>query len=244
MESGHRAIGIPELDDVVGGVPEGFMILVQGSPGSGTELFAKQFASAGVGKENVIYFTTNERDEDVKKTMEHFGWDPNINIVNIGGEYYEKVLAREVEISRYRQEGVTIRDLKRLREQDISKGVNFLTKVTYEISKLKPPFRVIIDSLDFFLEYYDPQQVMSALRTIKAHSQHQRGVVLVTMLKGVHEPKTESGVEEIVDAIIELEKQRKDRNFIHYLIIQKVRNHPERLGIMEYSVTNRGITPK
>ena len=244
MADNIRNIGISELDAALGGIPEGFAILVYGSPGSGTELFAKQFAAAGVGKENVIYFTTNERDEDVRKTMEHFGWSPKITIVNIGGEYYEKILAKEVEISRYRQEGVSIRDIKRLREHEISKGINFLTKVTYEISKLKPPFRVILDSLDFFLEYYDPQQVISALRTVKAHCQHQRGVVLFTMLKGVHEPKTESGVEEVVDVIIELEKQRLEREFRHFLIIQKVRNHPEKLGIMEYAVTSRGIAPK
>ncbi len=239
-----RESGVPELDKSLGGIPEGFAILVYGSPGSGTELFAKQFAAAGVGKENVIYFTTSERDEDVRSTMKHFGWNPNITIINIGEEYYDKILAKELEISKYRQEGVSIKDIKRLRGHEISKGINFLTKITYEISKLKPPFRVIIDSLDFFLEYYEPQQVISALRTIKAHSQYQRGIVLATMLKGVHEPKTESGVEEVVDIIIELEKLRKEKEFQRYLIIQKVRNHPEKVGIMEYTITERGITPK
>jgi len=240
----ERQSGVLELDKSLGGIPEGFAILVYGSPGSGTELFAKQFAAAGVGKENVIYFTTSERDEDVRNTMKHFGWDPNITIVNIGEEYYQKVLAKELEISKYRQEGVSVKDIKRLRTHEISKGINFLTKITYEISKLKPPFRVIIDSLDFFLEYYEPQHVISALRTIKAHSQYQRGIVLATMLKGVHEPKTESGVEEVVDIIVELEKLRREKEFQRYLIIQKVRNHPEKVGIMEYTITDKGITPK
>lgn len=240
----ERESGIPELDRSLGGIPEGFAILVYGSPGSGTELFAKQFAAAGAGKENVIYFTTSERNEDVKKTMEHFGWNPNITIVNIGEEYYQRVLAKELEISKYRQEGVSVKDIKRLRSHEISKGINFLTKITYEISKLKPPFRVIIDSLDFFMEYYEPQHVISALRTIKAHSQYQRGIVLATMLKGVHEPKMESGVEEVVDIIIELEKLRREKEFQRYLIIQKVRNHPEKVGIMEYTITEKGITPK
>ena len=240
----ERESGVAELDRSLGGIPEGFAILVYGSPGSGTELFAKQFAAAGVGKENVIYFTTSERDVDVKNTMKHFGWNPNITIVNIGEEYYQKVLAKELEISKYRQEGVSVKDIKRLRTHEISKGVNFLTKITYEISKLKPPFRVIIDSLDFFMEYYEPQHVISALRTIKAHSQYQRGIVLATMLKGVHEPKTESGVEEVVDIIVELEKLRREKEFQRYLIIQKVRNHPEKVGIMEYTITGKGITPK
>ncbi len=240
----ERESGVAELDRSLGGIPEGFAILVYGSPGSGTELFAKQFAAAGVGKENVIYFTTSERDVDVKNTMKHFGWNPNITIVNIGEEYYQKVLAKELEISKYRQEGVSVKDIKRLRTHEISKGINFLTKITYEISKLKPPFRVIIDSLDFFMEYYEPQHVISALRTIKAHSQYQRGIVLATMLKGVHEPKTESGVEEVVDIIVELEKLRREKEFQRYLIIQKVRNHPEKVGIMEYTITGKGITPK
>ena len=48
------SIGIAELDRaLMNGVPKGYTILVTGTPGTGVELFAKQFAAAGIGSENV-----------------------------------------------------------------------------------------------------------------------------------------------------------------------------------------------
>jgi len=238
--------GIQALDKaLMDGLPKGFSVLVCGSPGSGTELFAKQFAAAGIGNENVVYFSTTERDEDVISTMEHFGWKADMKIVNIGTQYYENVLAKELEISKYRHEGITMKDIKKIGEKEKGRrGVNFLTSLTYEISKLKPPFRVVVDSLDFFLEYYEHSSVLSALRTIKAHTQHNEGVALVTMLTNVYDTRTQSGVEEIVDCIIELEREREKQDFKRYLVIRKVRNHPEKTGIHPYAITNEGITPE
>lgn len=239
-------IGIPTLDKtLMDGLPDGLVILVTGSPGSGTELFAKQFACTGPAKESVVYFTTTERDDDVKSTLDHFGWKSELQIVNIGEQYYEQVLARELEISKYRQEGLKTKDIKRYdsEETEGKKSKNLLTSLTYEVSRIKPPFRIVIDSIDFFLEYYTDRNVLSALRTIKAHIQHNRSIALLTMLTGVHDTRTESGVEEIVDVIIELERQRIDDEFKRNLLIRKVRNHPEKTWIHPYTITKDGITP-
>lgn len=245
MES--ATTGMPSLDkSLMDGIPRGFTLLVAGPPGSGTELFAKQFASAGTDKENVVYFTTTERDQDVTSTMEHFGWKSSMKIVNIADQYYRTVLAKELEISRYRQEGITMKDIMAASKEKTEerRGINFLTALTYETSRLKPPFRVVVDSLDFFLEYYDHVDVLSSLRTIKAHTQHEEGVALLTMLTGVYATRTQSSVEEIVDCSIELQRERVQNAFKNYLIIRKVRNHPEMTGIYEYKITKEGITPK
>ncbi len=236
--------GIAALDKaLMNGLPKGSTALVTGPPGAGAELAAKQFAGAGVKDENVVYFTTTERDEDVTSTMEDFGWKADIQIVNIGNLYYESVLARKLQVSRYRQEGIAVKDLA---PEPVAKrtalNVNFLTSLTYEVSKLKPPFRVVVDSLDFFLEYYAHADVLSALRTIKAHTQHEEGVALLTMLSGVYDTRTQSGVEEIVDCIVELERVRHENEFRRYLVLRKVRNHPEKTGLYEYAITDKGIT--
>ncbi len=235
-------LGIETLNKaLMNGIPKGYTILLYGSPGSGTELFAKQFAAAGVGKENVIYFTTIERDEDIIATMRDLGWNTNIKIVNIGVEYYQKVLEKELIISRYREEGIPINELFQPARKKEEKEVNFLTKVTYEISKLKPPFRIVIDSLDFFMNNYDRTKVISALRTIKAHAQYYGGVALITMLNNVYDTTSQSGIEEIVDIILELEMRRIENGFEKYLIVKKVRNHPEKVGIFRYNVDKNGI---
>lgn len=245
--SDTTSIGIDTLDKaLMNGVPMGSTILVTCKPGAGKELFAKQFAAAGIGKEYVIYFSTSERGEDVIKTMEEFGWKTDMRIVNIGKIHYERVLAKHLEVSKYRQEGLSMRDILTYKTENHDKdyGVNFLTSLTYEISKLKPPFRIVVDSLNFFLEYYEPGDVLSAMRTIKAHTQHHGGVALVTMLKGVFSTRIESGVEDIVDIIIELERLREDREFKLNLLLRKVKNHPEKTKIFEYSIDKKGISAK
>jgi len=240
-------IGIPALDrTLAGALPRGFTILVSGSPGSGTELFAKQFSAGGNKEENIVYISTSERDEDLITTMEQFGWKPEMRIVNIGTKYYESVLAKELEISKYRQEGVGISDIKdyakKKPENRQRKKVNFLTVLAYEVLKTKPPFRIIIDSLDFFMQHYDDQQVISTLQTIRAHAQHYESVILMTMMKSVYAARTQSEVEGIVDCIIEFETKRTATEFEKYLLITKVRNHPEKAGVMKYTITDDGIS--
>ncbi|MDO9537757.1 MAG: RAD55 family ATPase [Thermoplasmata archaeon] len=244
------SFGIPALDKaIMNGIPKGYTILCLGSPGAGVELFAKRFATVNTSKESVTYFSTSERDEDVINTMKDFKWDTNIKIVNIGTMYYEKVLAKHLEVSKYRQEGLTLKDIRQFKMTTQSKEEeygtqNFLTTVTYEISKLKPPFRIVLDSLNFFLEYYNHKDVLSAIRTIKAHTQHNGGVALLTLVKGVLDSHIESGIEEIVDCIIELERQRDDFEFKRNLLIRKVRNHPEKTGILAYTIDDKGISAK
>jgi KaiC/GvpD/RAD55 family RecA-like ATPase len=79
-------IGIPALDEHLGGgIQKGSTVLVLGTPGSGTEFFAKQFASAG--QESVTYFTSTERDEDVLNVMREYDWRTDLKIVNVGTRY-------------------------------------------------------------------------------------------------------------------------------------------------------------
>jgi len=230
MSPATETIGIPALDRYLGGgIPKGFTILVIGRPGSGTEFLAKQFASAG--ELPTTYFTTSERDEDILSVMKQHGWKANLKIFNIGAKYYETILARRLEISRYRQEGLKFEDIEKFREEEVaSYEINFLTSLAYEISKLSTPFRVVIDSLDFFLENYDSAEVLSALRTIKGHTQHNESLTLITLLKNVHEMKVQSSIEDIADMILELKREIVDQEERKYLVIQKVRNNPSLVG--------------
>ncbi|MEM0343399.1 MAG: RAD55 family ATPase [Thermoplasmata archaeon] len=238
----YTSIGIPALDEHLGGgIPKGSTVLVIGSPGSGTEFFAKQFASAG--NEAVTYFTSTERDEDVLSVMREYGWRTDLKIVNVGTKYYESVLAKKLEISRFRQEGITLSDIRRFKEQDTMREENFLTFLAYEISRLTPPFRVVINSLDFFLENYESSEVLMAMRTIKAHTQHSESVTLMTMLRGVHESKIQSSVEDLADVILELEHEKVGHEFKKYIVVQKVRNKPAMVGIIPCTYDKTGIKP-
>ena len=107
--------GIPRLDEALiegKGVVQGSSIVVEGTSGAGKELLAKQFAAAGIGTENVVYFSTDETSGELVETFEHYNWPTDMRIVNIGTQYFEKVLARELQASRFKQEGLSVSELR------------------------------------------------------------------------------------------------------------------------------------
>ncbi|UCE37866.1 MAG: recombinase RecA [Thermoplasmata archaeon] len=235
--------GVKVLDETLGGgLPVGFTALVSGSPGAGMELLAKQFASGGKDTKNIVYVSTTERNEDVLATMKRLGWTQDLNIINVGTRYYENVLARKLEVSKYRYEGLTREDIDALiHGAESERTENFLSNLTYEVSRLEPPFRLVIDSLDFFLEQHQHTDVISALRMIKAHVQHSESVAFFTLQKDVYEKRTYSGIEGVVDCIMELDTWIEKAAFKRILVIKKLRNHPERTGAFHYTIGDQGI---
>ena len=238
--------GIPQLDRVLmDGVPRGSTLLVSGTTGSGKELFAKQFAAAGMGSENVIYFPTDESDEDLIATMKRFNWKTNLKSVNIFTQYYEKVLVRELMANRYKQEGLSAREINKFRGTVHEREkVNFLNETVYEVSRMKPPFRVVVDSLDFYLTHYPFNEVLGALQTIKAHVQYNKGLALFTISSEAFERKVQMSIEAMADIIFEMEIKKMASTFENHLLVKKVRNYPEKAAILIYAITENGITPE
>jgi len=154
------SIGIERLDEALidgKGITMGSSVLIQGSSGSGKELLSKQYASAGVGSENVVYFSTDETSDELIGTFEQYRWPTDLRIVNVGTQYFEKVLSRELQASRFKQEGLSVAELRNIGSYgSTADQINFVADMTYEISKLRAPFRVVIDSLDFFLKAPPP----------------------------------------------------------------------------------------
>ncbi len=239
----RKITGIDTLDEILeSALPEGYTILVYGPPGAGLEVFAKQFA--GVEGRDTTYIATDEDTDTIKSTLQYFGWDhPGIRIVNFGKEYYEKVLARRLEISRYREEGIKVSDIKRFTASawKSERPVNFLTKLVYETGRLPRKFRLVVDSLNFFVEHYSYASVLSALRTIRAHAQHVGGEVLYTIHGNVYQHTLQTGVESLVDCLIELETIRTSEGFERNLILHKVTNHPELTGVFKYTIGKSGF---
>jgi len=69
--------GIAGFDEfLVGGLPP-IVILLQGQPGSGNEIFARQIAYTRAKQTSVTYFTIDRTPEFVKDEMLTYGWDTN-----------------------------------------------------------------------------------------------------------------------------------------------------------------------
>lgn len=238
-----KITGVELLDDLLkDSLPEGSSILVYGPPGSGIELFAKQFANVESAAETV-YVATEESTKNVHAIREQMKWSSPLKVVNFGEEYYEKVLARRLDVSKYREEGIHLDDVKEFTasQYESGKSTNFLTKLIYETSKLSSGFRLVVDSLSFFLEHYEPASVLTGLRTIRAYAQRNNGTILVTLHGNPYQHTMQSGLEGLVDCIIELETNRVDGDFQRNIIVHKISNHPEKTGIMRYEIGSSGI---
>ncbi|MCX9083398.1 MAG: AAA family ATPase [Candidatus Methanoperedens sp.] len=70
-------VGIPGVDDLLeGGIPEGFVVIVTGPPGTGKTTFSLQFLIEGLrNNEKCIYFSFEEKAEHLIKQSMRFGWD-------------------------------------------------------------------------------------------------------------------------------------------------------------------------
>ena len=69
--------GIPGLDESIeGGIPKGFSIVVTGPPGTGKTTFCMQFLVEGAkNDEKCIFFSFEERVEQLVQHFMRFGWD-------------------------------------------------------------------------------------------------------------------------------------------------------------------------
>ena len=244
------SLGIPKVDRILidGGVPQGFTILVKGAAGAGMDLFAKQFTSGAEPLESVVYFSTDERLEDVVRLLSEYNWPTNLDIVDFASSYFDRVLARELEISKLKRDGLTVSDLLRLIDasrHEEREETDFLRDMTYRISDLVPPFRVVIDSLDFFLENYPTERVVSAMRTVKAHTYYNKGLTLITLTADMHEKRIENALDAIADIIIEMNIIAIGTEYETRLIIRKVRNYPGMAALMTYTIQpDKGISPE
>lgn len=72
------------FDDLVeGGIPEGFIVVATGTPGTGKTTFSMQFLLEGMKKnEKCIFFSFEEKVEQLIKQSVRYGWDI--------GKYLEK----------------------------------------------------------------------------------------------------------------------------------------------------------
>ncbi len=247
------SFGVPKLDDALrfdptkpGGIPKGYLTLIIGNSGSGKELFAKQFSSV---QDNAmkVYITTDERKDDILSTMALFHWQTNIDVQDEGEKYHDRILLKQLEIEKLRADGLSVTDLLKLddhNDKDDREYSNFLTRLQNFMSDWEPPYRIAIDSIDYYLQNFPLADVMKAVRSIKTHAAYNKSNVLMTLSKGMHQLNVELGMQSIADIVIEMEINKVASEFETSLTVSKVKNHPHLHRILTYSVTEHGIVPE
>jgi KaiC/GvpD/RAD55 family RecA-like ATPase len=256
--------GVPALDNFLkGGLPKGFTTLLLAPVGSGGEILAKQFAQ-GHGKERVLYVTTDESEAEVQRTAVQAKWDfAGVQVVDLQTDFADAMMdAQQRSLDAPRTdapkrsfdprdlvEGTSSLDVLRRpgggkADSPAAKGAantDYLGKLLEPYGRLRTPDRVVVHSLDFFLNLYPIDQVVSALTALKAANAKQGGLLFLVLAKGAHGGNTERRLELLADCLIELEVTRKGTAFERFFMVKKVKNRTVGIGVSTYEVTADGF---
>jgi len=230
MAEPQRVFGIPEIDQPVWtALPPGWLSVLTGTSGSGAPLLAKQFAHAGVGDVPVLFYTTYERTEDVRKAFDDFGWDPGeIKIVNLADEYFERVLVRGLEVATAREGGISLSDLVEAGREDRALTPFSLTnRMLSDLAKIDSPFRMVVDSVDFFLEVMEPHELTTVARQIRHRCQTIGGHALLTAHSITHDRSVFGLLQDLADLVMDLKAEPRGDHYEHTLSLEKVANRPD-----------------
>jgi len=244
MNNEFISTGIEKLDKLLeGGTPRGFAVLLLGSPGSSIEILSKQLATAG----SVLYFTTEETETEVIETMRRFGWEKkDLNIVDIASKYSESLLSGEQKrISIYKERSkVRLKELIEIGSSGMPPNVkgeeDFLAILSNEIKKTNLE-KIIINSLDFFLNEYTQEEVIRTIQASKLCNIQNKSVLFMIMTRGIHGDVFERKMEGIADCVIELEVLQKGSNFERFLAVKKMKNYAKKIGIARYTIDSDGF---
>jgi KaiC/GvpD/RAD55 family RecA-like ATPase len=236
--------GIEKLDKLLeGGTPRGFSVLILGTPGSSIEILCKQLASTG----DVLYFTTEETEAEILDTITRFGWNKSkLKIVDIASEYSKHVLSgEERRINVYEQRSkIKLKELIEIGSSGmppVTKGTEDFLAVLSDKVKSSEYEKIIINSLDFFLSQYPPDEVIRTIHAAKISNLKNKGVLFMVMTRGIHGDIFERKMEGIADCVLELEVLQKGSTFERFLAVKKMKNYAKKIGIARYAIDSDGF---
>jgi archaellum biogenesis ATPase FlaH len=179
--------------------------------------------------------------------MERFGWGkPNIEIIDIASQYLETILSDEQRrINIYKQRAKV--KLKELIEIG-SSGVPPIAKVEKDflailLNKIEITNceKIIINSLDFFLNQYTQDEVINTIHAAKICNIKNKGVMYMIMTRGIYGDIIERRMEGIADCVLELEVLQKGSTFKRFLAVKKMKNYAKKIGIARYIIDSNGF---
>ena len=230
-----------------GGIPRGFTVLCIGEPGAGMDLFLKQFASVAEDPENTVLISTAESQNEILQIYRRYNWPLDLKVRTLGEEYNEQVLEKDLEASRFRLDGFSMQDIQRLAQTRFVEedSTDYLVAMASQITSLGPFFRCAVDNLDFFFQRNETSRVISLLRVIQAHTQLNRGVLIVSTSSGAIPESVQRELALICDIVLDFEVKMMANTFETRIVVRKFRNAPENLKVYTFRVTSEeGITPE
>lgn len=227
--------GVLGLDDKMeGGFVRGSTILITGKTGTGKTAFCASFLRQGGNSgEAGIYFTTEEREEDIRNDiMAMFGWDTT--------EYEKKRLLKIVSVKPVFPTETVKEDINRLIKAYI---MSISQEISQTVKEIKAK-RVIVDSVSL-IEMFIKDKYLSRV-AIMSLAEKMKDMDVTAILTGTI-PEESAGlsgggiVEFIVDTVIKLDFVPVAEEFKRTITIRKMRRTNHSTLIHPFEIVREGI---
>ncbi len=244
-------IGIKKLDDLLeGGLKPGFFTLIEAHPMTGPEIFAKQIAST-CDRDKVVYVATEETEDDVIDEMRANGWPLSLEVKDFSSKFSERLLREkqgELESRAAKNaltaKGLDISEIIQSGSHGHSAGKSIQTDFLMDLLKLFSSFavadKVIVHSLNFFLNLYDVRDVTSVLHAIRTINRKNGKLFFATISPHIYENEVKR-IEPFADMIIELKADVCGDRIKNMLYVKKVRGWSHKPIATSYDIAAEGI---
>ena len=186
-------------------------------------------------------------EDEVKVAMDRFGWGkPKMEIIDIASTYSEAIISGEQRrVNVYEQRSkIKLKELIEIGSSGMPPiargGEDFLAILSNKIKSTKAE-KIIVNSLDFFLNQYTQDEVIRTIHAAKICNIKNKSVMFMIMTRGIHGDIFERRMEGIADCVLELEVLQKGSTFERFLAVKKMKNYAKKIGIARYAIDSDGF---
>ncbi|MFQ6052127.1 MAG: ATPase domain-containing protein [Candidatus Hydrothermarchaeota archaeon] len=220
--------GIKGFDEILGGgLPRESNILIVGGPGTGKTMFCLQYLYKGAYDYNEpgIYISLEEREKDLKRNVESFGWDLD-SLINQGK--LEIMDVSTTLVDEYEGSDISLRVI------DIGSLINII----FERVKSLKAQRVAIDSIPtLFLQYDNLSSVRNNIFRLCNLLLTIGCTTLLCSQAGIGQIG-KFGIEEyIAQGVIVLNLQRSGDKLVRSLYVRKMRGCDHSMYVHPFEIT-------
>jgi KaiC/GvpD/RAD55 family RecA-like ATPase len=135
---------------------------------------------------------------------------------------------RGLVVAQAREQGLTLDQMRVDRPKDrVASQFSLTSRMLSDLASIDTPFRLVLDSVDFFLEVLEPAEVTTVARQIRYRCQTVGGQALLAVHSRGHEPAFTGALEDLADIVFNLTAEPKGTRYETTLYVEKVRNRPD-----------------
>jgi KaiC/GvpD/RAD55 family RecA-like ATPase len=124
----------------------------------------------------------------------------------------------------------------------VASRFSLTNRMLSDLAAIDTPFRLVLDSVDFFFEVLQASEVTTVARQIRYRCQTVGGQALLAVHSRGHDRAFTGALEDLADVVFDLKAEPKGSRYETTLYVEKVRNRPDLQRIARARIGASGWT--